>query len=113
VFPAVLDNRFEVDFVFVGEAPPDLRRGQTLHIRLWLGDVAEAILLPRGGFWETTGGNWVYKLDASGKAAFKHPVRLGRYNPEVYEVLEGLEPGDQVITSSYESFGDMDRLVLK
>jgi len=113
VFPAVRDNRFEVDFDFVGEAPPDLRRGQTLHIRLQLGDVAEAVLLARGGFWEATGGNWVYKLDASGKAAFKHPVRLGRYNPEVYEVLEGLEPGDRVVTSSYESFGDMDRLVLK
>jgi HlyD family secretion protein len=113
VFPAVRDNRFEVDFDFVGEAPPDLRRGQTLHIRLQLGDVAEAVLLARGGFWEATGGNWVYKLDASGKKALKHPVRLGRYNPEVYEVLEGLEPGDKVITSSYESFGDMDRLVLK
>lgn len=113
VFPAVRDNRFEVDFDFAGEAPPDLRRGQTLHIRLQLGDVAEAVLLARGGFWEATGGNWVYKLDASGKAAFKHPVKLGRYNPEVYEVLEGLEPGDRVVTSSYESFGDMDRLVLK
>jgi HlyD family secretion protein len=113
VFPAVLDNRFEVDFDFVGAVPPDLRRGQTLHIRLQLGDMAEAVLLPRGGFWDTTGGNWVYRLDASGKAAFKHPVRLGRYNPEAYEVLEGLEPGDKVITSSYESFGDMDRLVLK
>jgi len=113
VFPAVRENRFEVDFDFVGEAPPDLRRGQTLHIRLQLGDVAEAVLLARGGFWEATGGNWVYMLDASGKTASKHPVRLGRYNPEVYEVLEGLEPGDKVITSSYESFGDMDRLVLK
>jgi HlyD family secretion protein len=113
VFPAVRENRFEVDLDFVGETPPDLRRGQTLHIRLQLGDVAEAVLLARGGFWEATGGNWVYKLDASGKTAFKHPVRLGRYNPEVYEVLEGLEPGDKVITSSYESFGDMDRLVLK
>ncbi len=113
VFPAVRDNRFEVDFDFVGQAPADLRRGQTLHIRLQLGDVSEAVLLARGGFWEATGGNWVYKLDASGKAAFKHPVRLGRYNPEVYEVIEGLEPGDRVVTSSYESFGDMDRLVLK
>jgi HlyD family secretion protein len=113
VFPEVRENRFEVDLDFVGETPPDLRRGQTLHIRLQLGDVAEAVLLARGGFWEATGGNWVYMLDGSGKAAFKHPVRLGRYNPEVYEVLEGLEPGDQVITSSYESFGDMDRLVLK
>jgi HlyD family secretion protein len=113
VFPAVRENRFEVDLDFVGAVPPDLRRGQTLHIRLQLGDVSEALLLARGGFWEATGGNWIYKLDASGKAAFKHPVRLGRYNPEVYEVLEGLEPGDRVITSSYESFGDMDRLVLK
>ena len=113
VFPAVRENRFEVDLDFVGETPADLRRGQTLHIRLQLGDVAEAVLLARGGFWEATGGNWVYRLDASGKTAFKHPVRLGRYNPEVYEVLEGLEPGDKVITSSYESFGDMDRLVLK
>jgi HlyD family secretion protein len=113
VFPAVRENRFEVDLDFVGETPADLRRGQTLHIRLELGDVAEAVLLARGGFWEATGGNWVYRLDASGKTAFKHAVRLGRYNPEVYEVLEGLEPGDKVITSSYESFGDMDRLVLK
>jgi len=113
VFPAVRENRFEVDFDFVGETPPDLRRGQTLHIRLQLGDMSEAVLLARGGFWDATGGNWVYKLDASGKTAVKHPVRLGRYNPEAYEVLEGLEPGDKVITSSYESFGDMDRLVLK
>ena len=113
VFPAVRENRFEVDLDFVGQTPPDLRRGQTLHIRLQLGDMTEAVLLARGGFWEATGGNWVYKLDASGKAAFKHPVRLGRYNPEVYEVLEGLAPGDKVITSSYESFGDMDRLILK
>ena len=113
VFPAVRENRFEVDLDFVGETPPDLRRGQTLHIRLQLGDVVEVVQLARGGFWEATGGNWVYKLDASGKTASKHPVRLGRYNPEVYEVLEGLEPGDKVITSSYESFGDMDRLVLK
>lgn len=113
VFPAVRDNRFEVDLDFVGDTPPDLRRGQTLHIRLQLGDMAEAVLLPRGGFWDRTGGNWVYKLDASGKTAAKHAVRLGRYNPEAYEVLEGLEPGDRVITSSYESFGDMDRLILK
>ncbi len=113
VFPAVQDNRFEVDFIFVGATPPDLRRGQTLNIRLQLGDLTEALLLPRGAFWDKTGGNWVYKLEASGKTATKHPVRLGRYNPEFYEVLEGLVPGDKVITSSYESFGDMDRLVLK
>jgi HlyD family secretion protein len=113
VFPAVRDNRFEVDLDFVGAAPPDLRRGQTLHIKLELGDVAEALLLARGGFWDTTGGNWIYMLDSSGKVATKHAIRLGRYNPEVYEVLEGLQPGDRIITSSYESFGDMERLVLK
>jgi HlyD family secretion protein len=113
VFPAVRENKFEVDMDFVGTAPGDLRRGQTLHIRLELGDVAEAVLVARGGFWDATGGNWIYKLDGTGKAAFKHPIRLGRYNPQVYEVLEGLQPGDKVITSSYESFGDMERLVLK
>jgi HlyD family secretion protein len=113
VFPAVRDNRFEVDLDFVGAAPPDLRRGQTLHIKLELGDIAEALLIARGGFWDTTGGNWIYLLDGTGKVATKHTIRLGRYNPEVYEVLEGLKPGDQVITSSYESFGDMERLVLK
>lgn len=113
VFPAVRDNRFEVDLDFVGAAPPDLRRGQTLHIKLELGDIAEALLIARGAFWDTTGGNWIYILDGSGKVAVKHTIRLGRYNPEVYEVLEGLKPGDQVITSSYESFGDMERLVLK
>jgi len=113
VFPAVRDNRFEVDLDFVGAAPPDLRRGQTLHIRLELGDVAEALLIARGGFWDTTGGNWIYLLDGPGKVAVKRLIRLGRYNPEVYEVLEGLQPGDRVITSSYESFGDMERLVLK
>ena len=64
-------------------------------------------------FRDTTGGNWIYMLDSSGKTALKHPIRLGRYNPQVYEVLEGLQPGDKVITSSYESFGDMERLVLK
>jgi len=113
VFPAVQDNRFEVDLDFVGAAPADLRRGQTLHIRLELGDVAEAVLVARGGFWDTTGGNWIYKLDGAGRTAMKHAIRLGRYNPQVYEVLEGLQPGDKVVTSSYESFGDMERLILK
>ncbi len=113
VFPAVRDNRFEVDLDFVGAAPPDLRRGQTLHVKLELGDVVEALLIARGGFWDTTGGNWIYMLDGTGKVATKHTIRLGRYNSDVYEVLEGLKPGDRVITSSYESFGDMERLVLK
>jgi HlyD family secretion protein len=113
VFPEVRDGRFEVDFDFVGAAPPDIRRGQTLHIRLELGDVAEAVLVAKGGFYQTTGGNWIYALDPAGKVATKRFIRIGRQNPLVYEVLEGLQPGDRVLTSSYESFGDMERLILK
>jgi len=113
VFPEVKENKFEVDLVFVGAAPPDIRRGQTLHIKLELSDLSEAVLLPSGGFWESTGGNWVYVLDMPGKVATKRSIRCGRYNPQFYEVLEGLQPGDRVITSSYESFGNMERLVLK
>jgi len=112
-YPEVTEGRFEVDMEFVDEEPEGITRGQTLHIRLELGDISEALLLPKGGFYQTTGGNWVYVVDKSGEAALKRRIRLGRQNPEVYEVLEGLEPGEKVITSSYESFGDMDRLVLK
>jgi HlyD family secretion protein len=113
VFPEVREGKFEVDFDFVGAAPPDIRRGQTLHIRLELGDVAQAVLVAKGGFYQTTGGNWIYALDKSGKFAVKRFIRIGRQNPQVYEVLEGLQPGDKVITSSYEGFGDMERLILK
>lgn len=113
VFPEVRDGKFEVDMVFVGPVPPDIRRGQTLHIRLELGDVSEAVLLAQGGFYQATGGNWVYVLDKSGGVAVKRAIRLGRKNPQVYEVLEGLAPGEKVITSSYESFGNMERLILK
>lgn len=112
-YPEVTEGRFEVDMEFVDEEPEGITRGQTLHIRLELGDISEALLLPKGGFYQTTGGNWVYVVDKSGETAVKRRIRLGRQNPEVYEVLEGLEPGEKVITSSYESFGDMDRLVLK
>ena len=113
VFPEVRDGKFDVDFDFVGAAPPDIRRGQTLHIRLELGDVAEAVLVAKGGFYQTTGGNWIYALDKSDKFAVKRFIRIGRQNPQVYEVLEGLQPGDKVVTSSYEGFGDMERLILK
>ncbi|HOW85473.1 MAG TPA: HlyD family efflux transporter periplasmic adaptor subunit [Candidatus Aminicenantes bacterium] len=113
VFPEVRDGRFEVDFDFVGDAPPGIRRGQTLHVRLELGDVAEAVLVAKGGFYQTTGGNWVYALEPGGDFAVKRPIKIGRQNPDVYEILEGLQPGDRVITSSYEGFGDMARLILK
>ena len=113
IYPEVKEGRFEVDMEFVGSGPEEITRGQTLHIRLELGDISEAILLPRGGFYQTTGGNWAYVVDESENIATKRRIRLGRQNPQVFEVLEGLGPGDRVITSSYESFGNMDRLVLK
>ncbi len=109
----VTDGRFEVDMVFDGKQTEGLTRGMTLHIRLNLGELTEAIVLPRGGFFQTTGGNWVYVVDNEEKYAEKRRIRTNRYNTQVYEVIEGLEPGEKVITSSYESFGDMERLVLK
>jgi HlyD family secretion protein len=112
-YPAVVDGRFEVDMEFMNETPDGITAGQTYHIRLELGDISEAILLARGGFSQTTGGNWAYVLENSGDVALKRRIRLGRQNPDFFEVLEGLEPGEKVITSSYESFGNMDRLVLK
>jgi HlyD family secretion protein len=114
VYPGVQNGRFEVDLVFEGEAPTGIRRGQTLHIRLELGDLEEAVQLARGGFYQTTGGHWVYVLDAAGERATRRDIKLGRQNPRLYEVLEGLEPGEQVITSSYDNFGEnMDVLVLQ
>jgi HlyD family secretion protein len=113
VFPEIRDGRFDVDLEFQGKEPEGIRRGQTLHIRLELGDLAEAVLLPRGGFYQKTGGQWVYVVDKSGTVATKRNIKLGRYNPQAFEVLEGLEVGEQVVTSSYDSFGDIDKLVLK
>jgi HlyD family secretion protein len=113
VFPEIRDGRFDVDLEFQGKEPEGIRRGQTLHIRLELGDLSEAILLSRGGFYQKTGGQWVYVLDGSGSYATKRSIKLGRYNPQAFEVLEGLEPGERVITSSYDSFGDIDKLILK
>jgi len=113
VFPEVKDGRFEVDMLFDGVTPPGIRRGQTLQVRLELGDLAEAVLVPRGGFYQKTGGQWVYVVDKSGDFAVKRNIKLGRQNPQVFEVLEGLEPGEQVITSTYDNFGENDKLVLK
>jgi HlyD family secretion protein len=113
IYPEVQEGRFRVDMEFVGSQPDNITRGMTYHIRLELGDISEAILLPKGGFFQTSGGNWIYMLDEAGNVATKTRIRLGRWNTEVYEVLEGLQPGDRVITSSYDNFGNMDRLVLK
>jgi len=113
IYPEVNAGRFKVDLYFTGKEPAGIKRGMSLHIKLQLSEASEAILLARGGFYQTTGGNWAYVLDKSGDYAFKKTIRLGRQNPQFFEVLEGLNPGEKVITSSYENFGDMERLVLK
>ena len=114
IYPEVIDGRFEIDMAFNGDQPQGIRRGQTLHIRLELGNLSTAILLPQGGFYQKTGGQWIYLLDDSGEFAVKRTINLGRQNPEVYEVLAGLKPGERVITSSYDNFGDnIDKLILK
>ncbi len=111
VYPEVQNGRFEVDMEFQGAAPENIRRGQTLRLDLELGDLSEAVLLPRGGFFQQTGGNWVFVVQ--GGEAVKRTIQLGRQNPDYFEVLRGLNPGDQVITSSYDAFGDAERLVLE
>ncbi|WP_080054703.1 efflux RND transporter periplasmic adaptor subunit [Spirosoma aerolatum] len=110
VYPEVKNGRFEVDMVFPKGTPEGIKRGQSSPIQLELGKAAKATLLPVGGFFSDTGGNWVYVVDKSGKRAVKRSITLGRKNPEYYEVLSGLEPGEQVITSSYENFGDNEVL---
>jgi HlyD family secretion protein len=113
VYPEVRDGRFKVDLHFTGQTPDNLRTGQTYHIRLELGQPVEAVLLPRGGFFQSTGWQWVFVLDENGKSATKRNIRIGRQNPLYYEVLEGLNPGEKVITSNYEMFGRNERIEMK
>lgn len=111
IYPTIQNGRFDVDMVFTGETPGGIRRGQSLRLRIELGQSSEELLLAVGGFYKDTGGNWVYVLDGDNKAV-KRPIKLGRKNTEHFEVLEGLKPGDKVITSSYENFGDNEVLLL-
>lgn len=111
IYPSITNGRFEVDMNFVGETPQGIRRGQSLRLRIELGQSSEELLLPVGGFYKDTGGNWVYVLDGQNRAVRKD-VKLGRKNTENFEVLEGLNPGDKVITSSYENFGNNEVLLL-
>ena len=113
VYPEVRDGRFKVDLIFDGESPENLRTGQTYHIKLELGQPIEAILLPRGGFFQSTGGQWVFVLDQSGTYATKRHIKIGRQNTQYFEVLEGLEAGEKVIRNNYDSFGDNDRIEFK
>jgi HlyD family secretion protein len=112
IYPEVKNGAFDIDMEFIGKEPEGIKRGQTVYIRLQLSDVSESIVVPRGAFYQETGGNWIYVLDKSEKFATKRNIKLGRQNPAVYEVLDGLVPGEKVITSSYETFGNKERLVL-
>ena len=112
-YPEVKDGQFRTDLQFIGGRPENIRAGQTYHINLQLGDPAQAVLVPRGGFFQITGGRWIYVVDESGKFATRQSIRIGRQNPQFYEVTEGLKPGDKVIISGYELFGDNERLILK
>lgn len=113
VYTQVANGRFQVDMEFEGNIPEGIRRGQSLQIRMALSEETQALLLPRGGFFQETGGNWIFKLNDKGTIARKVDIRLGRQSPEYYELLEGLQVGDKVITSSYDNFGDNEELVLK
>ena len=113
VYPEVRDGKFKADFRFEGQQPENIRTGQTYYLNLQLGQSAEAILIPRGSFYQNTGGKWVYVLNADGTKATKRSVRIGRQNPQYYEVIEGLAPGDKVIISAYDAFGDKDELLIK
>ena len=111
VYPEVRDGKFKADFKFAGEQPDNIRAGQTYYLNLQLGQPEEAVIIPRGTFYQKTGGKWIYVVNKEGTKAVKREIRIGRQNPQYYEVLEGLEPGEKVITSGYETYGDSDVLV--
>lgn len=113
VYTQVTSGRFQVDMEFADAVPPGIRRGQSLQIRLALSDETTAVLLPRGGFYQQTGGNWIFKLDQDGQTAYKTSIQLGRQNPDYYEVLQGLEPGDKVVVSSYETYDKVQELNIR
>lgn len=113
VYPEVRDGRFKIDLIFDGISPENLRTGQTYHIKLELGQAIEATLLAKGGFFQSTGGQWVFVLDESGRFATKRNIKIGRQNSQYFEVLEGLQSGEKVITSSYDTFGDNERIDFK
>lgn len=112
VYPEVREGRFRTDFVFVGDRPDNIRSGQTYYIDLQLGEPTQSVLVPKGTFFQVTGGNWIFVVDKDGKKAYRRNIRIGRQNPQYYEVVEGLEKGEQVIISGYESFRDNEVLIL-
>ena len=113
VYPEVRQGKFRCDFIFRGQRPENIRTGQTYYLDLELGQPEQAVLIPRGTFFQTTGGQWIFVLSADGSKAYRRTIRIGRQNPQFYEVLEGLEPGERVVTSGYEAFKDNEVLVIK
>ena len=113
VYPEVRDGKFRVDLTFSGELPDNIRTGQTYNLNLKLGQPVETVYIPRGAFFQKTGGRWIYVVDETGKKAHRREIRIGRQNPQYYEVLEGLSKGEKVITSSYDNFGDNEVLILE
>ena len=104
------EGRFRTDFVFDGDRPDNIRSGQTYYINLQLGEPTECLMIPKGAFFASTGGQWIFVLSADGSKAFRRQIRIGRQNPQTYEVLDGLEAGERVLTSGYEAFGNNDVL---
>ena len=113
VFPEVRDGKFRTEFIFEGTRPDNIRSGQTYYINLELGQPSDAILIPKGSFLQSTGGSWIFVLDPSGKKAYRRKIKIGRQNPQYYEVTEGLEAGEKVVVSSYESYKDNEILILE
>ncbi|WP_165024249.1 efflux RND transporter periplasmic adaptor subunit [Dysgonomonas sp. ZJ279] len=113
VYPEVREKQFKTDFVFEGERPDNIRAGQTYYINLQLGQPVDAVLIPRGVFYQTTGGQWIFVVSPDGSKAVRRNITIGRQNPNFYEVTSGLEPGEKVITSAYDSYGDVQELILK
>lgn len=113
VYPEVKEGQFKTDLIFTDNRPENIRAGQTYHINLQLGDPVISLLVPRGSFFQVTGGDWIYVLDKDGATARRRRIRIGRQNPQYYEVLEGLQEGERVVTSGYDVFGDNERLILK
>ncbi len=113
VYPEVREGKFRTDLVFRGERPDNIRSGQTYYINLELGQPTESVIVPKGTFFQVTGGNWIFVLDADGKKAYRRNIKIGRQNPQYYEVLEGLEPGERVIVSNYDAYKDNEVLILE
>ncbi len=113
VYPEVREGRFKIDLTFNGELPDNIRTGQTYNLNLQLGQPVEAVYIPRGAFFQKTGGRWIYVVDEANGKAYRREIRIGRQNPRFYEVLDGLSKGEKVITSSYDNFGDNEVLILK